>query len=113
MIYNISAPQSYKGETATHPYHILPKYPKNSIRAELHTTIYLKNCTRYLREALRPDQILYAHLKNGRIMLCPSASVRPSVRLSVCLSVRPTVCKPFSFPDNSSYSFPTMLKLCG
>ena len=36
MICIISAPQSYKGETATHPYHILPKYPKNSIRAELH-----------------------------------------------------------------------------
>ena len=26
---------------------------------------------------------LYARLKNGRIMLYPSASVRPSVRLSV------------------------------
>ena len=34
--------------------------------------------------------ILYARLKNGRIMLYPSASVR--------LSVRPSVCKLFRFP---------------
>ena len=35
---------------------------------------------------------LYARLKKGRIMLYPSASVRPSV------------CKLFLFPCNSSYS---------
>ena len=101
MIYSISPPQSYKVETATHPYHILPKYPQNIIRAELHTKMCLKYCTRNLREALRQKNVwhisltrfLYAHLKNGRFMLCPSASVRPSV----CLSVRPTVCKPFRF----------------
>ena len=41
---------------------------------------------------------LYARLKNGRIMLYPSASVRPSVN--------------FSFPCNSSYSLrPIELKL--
>ena len=31
--------------------------------------------------------LLYARLKNGRIMLYPFASIRPSVR--------PSVCKPF------------------
>ena len=34
---------------------------------------------------------LYARLKNGRIMLYPPASVRPSVYPSVRLSVRPSV----------------------
>ena len=54
---------------------------------------------------------LYARLKNGRIMpwQCPSVrlsvcpSVRPSVRLSVCPSVRPSV-RP-GFPDFSSTCF--------
>ena len=44
---------------------------------------------------------LYARLKNGRIMLYPSASVRPSVCPSVHLSVRLYT---FLFPCNSSYS---------
>ena len=35
--------------------------------------------------------LLYARLKNGHIMLYPSASVRPSVCPSVRLSVRPSV----------------------
>ena len=42
----------------------------------------------YFRFSFR---FLYARLKNGRIMLYPSASVRPSVRPSVRLSVRPSV----------------------
>ena len=47
--------------------------------------------------------LLYARLKNGRIMLYLFASVRPS-------SVRPSV--NLSFPDNSSYSLrPIELKL--
>ena len=46
--------------------------------------------------------LLYARLKNGRIMLYPFASVRLSVRPSVNIS----------FPDNSSYSLrPIELKL--
>ena len=94
MIYIIGAPQSYKGKTATHPYHILPKYPQNSIRAELHTKICLKNCTRYLREALRQKKCV-AYLLD-QIFIRPfekrSFCVMPfSVRPSVCLSVRPSV----------------------
>ena len=106
MMYIISAPQSYKGETATHPYHILPKYPK--IAWDLHTKMCLKNCTRHLREALRQkkcvayllDQIFIRPFEKRSFYFMPF-SVRPSVRLSV----RSTVCKPFSFPDNSSYTF--------
>ena len=37
---------------------------------------------------------LYARLKNGRIMLYPSASVRPSVRPSVCKLFRFRVTPP-------------------
>ena len=94
MIYIISAPQNYKGETATHPYHILPKYPKIAQEPSCTQKMCLKNCTSHLREAYEKNvwhisltRFLYTHLKNGRFMLCLSASVRPSV----CLSVRPSV----------------------
>ena len=51
-----------------------------------------------MHKAKRPSnyffQFLYARLKNGRIMLYPSASVRPSVRPSVCKLFRFRVTPP-------------------
>ena len=60
MIYIISAPQSYKDCHTSLPY--ITKIPQNSIRAELHTKMCLKNCTRHLREALRQKKLWHISL---------------------------------------------------
>ena len=67
-----------------HSYLSFPIYSRREIETRILERKSKQKISRFIDFIYRLfTNFLYARLKNGRIMLYPSASVRPSVRLSV------------------------------